>query len=821
MSLSVEQTLVQNQRFRHLVLAMLVSASFLWYPAVAFSKPPDAIGQFTRKFCNSCHGATEAKGDFRLDQLQWDLTDTESLQRWKQIYQYVSDSEMPPKGADLQPDQTARDVFLHGLTTEFDRAARDAPIGGTPLRRLNRVEYLNTARDLFGIRMIKLPLSFPEDATTAPFDTMPAGLFLSPAVMEAYHESATNIANRFVPLPNPPTYAAKYGVLTIGGDATRRWFGPKKAFLQFTGFNHSGWSGALWDSQFIAPACGVYRVRLRANAQGKTGADGKPLRLSFYAFDPTEEQLPKRYRRDRATRVAEIDIPDGPPQWIACDVPLEAGETFHIYCDNRFPVDHFPLGTLNRSQLTKLVKQAIRDKAPTVEIRGLELRGPVNILPRVRAFFGAYPPELSQQSLETRLIPLATAAYRRPLTEAERRTLIDAVLTHAKQTGKPEFAWHYAIRRLLCSPAFLYREVEQDQKLSQYALASRLSYFLWSTKPDDELLQLAAEGQLANPTVLAAQTRRLLADPKSQQFIQHFTGQWLGNRTVAAINVCDNRYHWDDQVRYGYIRSTEMFFEEVLRRNLPIHTFIDSDFTYANNAMLAVWTLPKPQKKLAAIAATQRQGLVWPEPERISLSHPPQKLPDHVLNRRGLLGLPGVLTVTGDGVESSPILRGVWVLENLFGQHPPPPPKDIPALDIDTRNASTVREILAAHQKNASCAKCHRDIDPLGLALENYDAIGGYRAAYAGVATPIDASTELPDGTQLNGPDSIRRILLERQHIFTNCLLTKLLEYGAGRELSLGDQRIVKQLVASTPQDGYRFQELIVAAVCSDVFLMK
>ena len=340
--------------------------------------------------------------------------------------------------------------------------------------------------------------------------------------------------------------------------------------------------------------------------------------------------------------------------------------------------------------------------------------------------------------------------------------------------------------------------------------------------PDEQLLELASAGKLSDSETLATETRRLLLSPRAGQFVKHFTGQWLGNRTVSAINVCDNRYQWDDNVRYGFVRSTELFFDEVLRKNLPIATFVDSDFTYANSAMQVIWGMkPERDKNLGAVAARQRQSLVWPEPERISLTDLSSSLPKHVRDRGGVLGLPGVLTVTGDGVESSPILRGVWLLENLFGQHPPPPPKDVPALDIDTSQAKTVRETLAAHQKIESCAKCHRDIDPLGLALENFDAIGGWRTKYLGQKTTIDTSTVMPDGTELHGPDSIRQVLLDKPEIFTRCLLTKLLEYATGRKLSVGDQRVVDELVAKEPKEGYRFQDLIQAAVTSDVFLAR
>lgn len=784
---------------------------------------PASILEFTERYCISCHDADKQKGDLRIDTLPWALTETEPRDQWELIHEYISYGDMPPEEAKRHPGTAARDDFLAELESAFTQADNSAKPGGTPARRLNRVEYLNTIRDIFDFRMIDLPLSFPEDAPATEFDTMPEGLFLSPAVMEGYHDVATEIADRFAPLPNPPKYASNLTAGTIGGDAGRRWFGPDNEYLKFSGFNHSGWVGGLWDPLFVAPASGVYRVRLLANAQAESGADGKPLRLSFYTFDPTEEQLKKRYRVEKATLVAEVEIPASKPNWIECDVPVEKGETFHLYCANRLLPGQYPMGDLNRREINAVLKEIKERPELTVELRGMEVEGPVDVLPRVKEFFGAWPPKLDRSTLETKLLPVASQAFRRPLTGAESEKLISSVLEHVIRMEKPEFAWHYAIRRILCSPEFLYRETENSSFLSEYALASRLSYFLWSSTPDTELLELAAAGKLSDPDTLVAQTERLLSDSKSGQFVKHFTGQWLGNRDVQAVNVCDNRYDWDDNVRYGFVRSTEGFFEEVLQDNLPISTFIDSDFTYANSAMRVIWEMePKMDKTLAAVATRQRQSLVWPEPDRVSFSTTSEKLPIHVRNRGGILGLPGVLTVTGDGVESSPILRGVWVLDNLFGKHLPPPPKDVSAIDIDTSQAISVRETLKAHTELETCAKCHRDIDPIGLALENYDAIGGWRDSYIGESkVTIDASSTLPNGTQLDGVASIKRHLLENREIFTHCLLTKLLEYGAGRKLSVGDRRVVEEIVATEPPEGYRFQDLIIAAINSDVFRAK
>ena len=803
------------------VFRFSIPLAFTCLPLVG--EAPQPISNFTKTYCFECHDAAKEKGDFRIDNLHWDLTDKDSREQWDLVYEYVELGDMPEEEAKKHPNKETLEAFLAQLEAAMEEADQQAPVGGTPLRRLNRNEYLNTVRDLFGIRMINLPASFPDDSSEAEFDTMPEGVFLSPAVMEAYHEVATLIADRMVPLPSSKRYQSHMTVGEIGGDAGRRWFDPDNEYLMFTGLNYSGWVGALWDPLFIAPESGVYHVHLLANAQAETGADGKPFRLSFHAFDPTEEQLPKRYIRHRATPVGEIEVPAGDPQWITAQIYMEAGETFHVYCDNRLGVDEFTEVAVNRGAVNVDIKAVKARTEPTVELREMKVEGPVDILPRVNDFFGTYPPRLNRRELERLLIPIAKKAYRRPLTTDEKETLITSVIDHGREVGKPEYAWHYGIRRILCSPAFLYREAEpkdQPTPLSQHALASRLSYTFWSTLPDQELIQLANQGRLSQPDILKTQIKRLLSDPKSQQYIKHFTGQWLGNRLVESINVCDNRYTWDDNVRYGFVRSTERFFEEILRKNLPISTFIDSDFTYANNAIQTVWGL-EGARALDRIAADQRQSLIWPEPDRIDLTQLPEGTPAHVRIRGGILGLHGPLTVTGDGVESSPILRGVWVLENLFGKRPPPPPKDVPALDIDTSQATNIRETLALHQQLDTCAKCHRDIDPLGLALENYDGIGGWRERYLGEPSPIDAASVTPEGHQLNGPQSIKDYLLQNPDYFTRCLITKFLEYSAGRELSVGDERIVDELVTAEPELGYKFEDLLIAATMSDVFLTK
>ncbi len=699
-------------------------------------------------------------------------------------------------------------------------AAEDAK---TPIRRLNRVEYLNSLRDLFPIRQIKLPLTFPEDHTNRKFDTISDGLHLSPAHLEANLDVATDIADRMVPLPNPRTIESKSDVTNIGVD--RRWRSDDRTYLKFTGVNIGGWSGAVWDATFLAHLSGVYRVRLfvRSETGEALGADGKPFRLAFHAFDPRELQLPKRMLRVEAPRVAEVEVDRNEFSWLDVDVPLEAGETFHLYLENRFREGFHPSRGVVTKQLNQFVAEAQQHPAPTVHIKNLVVRGPIAFLPRQREFL--------RGGMDAIFPPLAERAFRRPLSSAEKSEIVSLARAHGDEVGDPLFGVHYGIRHILTSPHFLYLD-SNNRSLTvaaptpparaapEYALASRLSYFLWSTMPDEELLDLAAAGRLSAPATLRAQVFRMLADPRSQQLVENFTGQWLENRKAAAINICDNRYLWSELVRYGFVRSTEMFFEEILRKNRSIRNFIDSDFTYANLPMRMVWGYPYG-REMTDLETDQRQSLAWPEPTRLDLTKLGPEAPAHVASRGGVLSLSSVLAATGDGVESSPILRGVWILTNLFGTPPPPPPPDIPSIDIDTSKAATVRETLAAHQQAESCAICHRDIDPLGLAMENYDAIGGWRTAYAAADSTIDTSGVLPDGAQLSGPQDIKDYLMARPHLFTKTLTSLLLEYGTGRELNVGDERVVEEIVAEEPEDGFLFQDLIAKLVSSEAFTAR
>lgn len=790
---------------------------------------------FTVEYCSACHSGDRPKGDFHAGEADLALSGPEIRERWLRAGEYVAKGVMPPFGA-RQPSESERERFSGSVQAELAHLGEGVREAGTTVRRLNRIEYLNTLRDLFQIRELRLPVTFPDDNPDLRFDTMVEGTRLSPGHLDAFHDVATDIADRMVPLPTVQerVWVSERG--SVGQDPSRTKFwirdGDDKG-LYFTGINIAGWSGALWDKAFIAHASGTYRVRLRVSTEAATGADGKPLRLGFYAFNPGDYDLPKRALRVDLPRVGGVDVANSEPASIDVDVRLEKGETFHLYCENRLAKQYPPAlirtsgNTVDlRRLLATYLTEAQESPEPTIRFERMEIRGPVRPLPRQEAFLGGQAPVRDRAYLESVLLPLAERAFRRPLADEERKDLIERVVAHGANAPAPEYAIHYGIRRILLSPQFLLRELGGG-RLDDYGLASRLSYFLWSTMPDSGLLRLARQQRLSEPVTLRRQVARMVRDPKSQQFVKHFSGQWLGGRSASSVMVCDVRHVWSELIRYGFVRSTEMFFNEILQGNLSIRTFIDSDFTFANEPMRIAWGIPGNEVDLRRLEADQRQSLLWPEPERLDLTSLGPEVPSHVARRGGALGLATVFAATSDGVESSPILRGVWALENLFGTPLPPPPADVPALVADISQARTVREVLSAHQQVEKCALCHSRIDPIGLALENYDAVGGWRDEYYqeesadAAARPVEAASTMADGTRLEGAQGVKEYLSERPAQFTKALAGLLLQYGTGRELTPDDKGVVRDIVASEPEEGYGFLDLITSVAGSDAFASR
>lgn len=424
--------------------------------------------------------------------------------------------------------------------------------------------------------------------------------------------------------------------------------------------------------------------------------------------------------------------------------------------------------------------------------------------PRTRVFGELEPIENLTQTREL-LRRFASRAFRRPVSSQKLDRLSSLVQSKLNDGKTLDEGIRFAIQAILCSPQFLYF-IEQPGPLDEYALATRISYFLWSSTPDEELLRHAQKGSLRDPGVLDHQVQRMLNDPKSKSFVQRFVGQWLDTQDVGVMQPDKKLFpDYDLQLEQSMGAETEAFFEEILRNNLRIDNFIDSDFAMLNERLAKHYGV---------------DGVHGETMRRVAIKK--------TSNRGGVLGHASVLSVTSDGVRSSPVVRGVWILKNLLGDPPSPPPSNVPDLEPDTRGAKTIREELARHRNIASCNGCHRKIDPLGFALEGYDAVGQWRTHYARsskgnktISIPVDTEGQLPDGTKFYGAAELKRFLLSRKSEFRHCLTEKLLSYATGRVLTYRDHKSVEAIAADVAKNGDGMQFLVTRIVNSELFQTK
>lgn len=403
-----------------------------------------------------------------------------------------------------------------------------------------------------------------------------------------------------------------------------------------------------------------------------------------------------------------------------------------------------------------------------------------------------------EEEATRRLRQFATAAFRRPVEEEKLKRLVRIVVDKVSNGQTFDDGMQLAVQAVLCSPQFLLLSDLEEVK-DEYALASKLSYFLWSGPPDDTLLKLAEKNELQTGENLREQVTRMLRDPKSRGLADNFGGQWLGTRELGVMQPDEEVFpQYSPLVEASLREETHLYFDHLLRNNLSIEKFLDSDFVFVNEPLAALYGIPNIK------------GNVFRKVTLKPMQH-----------RGGVLTQGTMLSITSDGVRSSPVVRGVWILENILGDPPPPPPSDVPDLEADTRGTKTIREELARHRHIESCNSCHRKIDPLGFALENYDAIGQWRTHYAAAnppQIPVDNLGELPDGTKVAGVTALKRVLLSSKREFAHCLAEKLFSYACSRKVELGDEESVERIVQAVEADGYRFQALIQAIVHSSEF---
>ncbi len=768
---------------------ILVLAAALLVGAPA-ARADESLKRFVAAHCADCHSGREAAGGLAVEKLGTDWSDAEVLRRWVRIHDRLARGEMPPADA-AQPPVDARNHFLTTLATtlhDSDRAQRR-----TVLRRLNRVEYENTVRDLFGIR-VDLRDMLPEDPTAHGFDTVGDVLALSAEQMEVYLRAADKALDQVFGPPREPkrvNVRKPLGRDEFAGRQVGRLFVKTDDDSLVTFQSH--WCPTVFHSG-RATVDGTYRVRIHA----RTFQTDQPLVMAVYGGDVIVGRGPSHL-------VGYFDIAPG-DDWTVVEFEdfLEASGSYQMKPYNL----HAP------TQGPK------RFEGPGLMIGEVEVVGPLEPWPPASRgkLLGDVDPETATledaRKVFQRLLP---RAFRREVELEEVEPFV-ALTRAALDEGRPFIdALRVGLQAILCSPAFLLREepVANGDRLSSYALASRLSYFLWSSMPDEQLLSLARSGRLDEPEVLREQVERMLGDGKSARLVENFTGQWLNLREIDFTEPDMRRYpEYDEMLRHSMLQETHRFFREVLEKDLPVADFVDSDWAMLNQRLAEHY----------GIEGVQGQKL-----RRVALP------PDSV--RGGVLTQASVLKVTANGTNTSPVVRGVWVLENIIGRPTPPPPPGVAAIEPDIRGATTIRQQLEKHRRDDSCAACHRHIDPPGFALENFDPIGGWRDWYRSLGDgervdreinrrrvqyrrgpDVEAGGRLADGRSFDDIRRFKQLLLADPAQIARCLAEKLLVYSTGRGLGFSDRAEVEAIVARSAKRDYGFRSLIHEVIQSSLF---
>ena len=757
------------------------------------AQPQDRLAPFLQQHCVACHSGDAPEGSLSLDAGAPDLTDAEVRRRWVYLYDRVADGEMPPDGEE-RPEAAAKDEFLQSLgaiLTQADLESREVV-----LRRLNRREYENTVRDLFGI-FVDLHSVLPDDSVEQGFDTVGSGLFVSAEQMLAYLEAADLVLDEvFGPPQSPPRIDQTVNIKDLISRTTADRIDENGVVL---------FSGAktlpLYGVSVRGPA--FYRLRVQVQAvqsdrpvimRAEGGVTGRvPGHVAgFFEIPP-----------DELTTI----------EWT--DRAIEQDDTFAFGL-----VGGFPWWSVGGDTY----------EGPGLFVGDIHIEGPLEEWPRRSRIelLGDIDPE--QGTLDD-----VGAILDRVLPRAFRRTTEDGdaapylqLAAQAFDDGRPfEEALRRALQGVLCGPEFLYLEErtvpdesgDAPPVIDDFALASRLSYFIWSSLPDRELLELAGGGELHQPETLQAQVERMLDDPKSLRFVENFTGQWLKLRDIDFTVPNDRIYpEYDQLLRQSMLDETHAFFREILDRDQSVNNFIESDFAMLNGPLAEFYGI---------------EGVEGLEIRRVEL--PPES------PRGGVLTQASVLKVSADGTRTSPTLRGAWILKNLFGDPPPPPPPTIAAIEPDIRGATTVREQLALHRSHESCNRCHQKIDPPGFALESFDVIGGerdwYRVAQGGrpVSKPrhpqapnhhvlyqqghdVDASGTMPDGRRFDGVRQYKQLLLDDETAMPRALTRLLLSYSIGRNLGFSDRPEVERIVVATKPENYGLRAIVHQVTQSPAF---
>ena len=751
------------------------------------------------RYCVGCHGGNQPRAGFTLEAMADTLLTGDVAAHgpsWEKVIRKLEGGMMPPLGAP-RPDNEMVDGLVSWLEASLDGIVLAEPDPGrAPLHRLNRTEYGNAIRDLLDLE-IDAAEFLPPDTESYGFDNIADALTISPSLLEQYLAASRKVAALAVGDPETTLLSQVYRIPpdlvqderieglplgTRGGTLIRHNF-PLDAEYRF--------------SVFLMRNIVGYMKGLEWPHELEITIDGERVFLAPVGGDEDNAMSDANF----AAAANAID------ERLKARIPVKAGphEVGIAFIRRNYAESHEPLEPHTRDHDLQNM-----NGVPLIDY--LDITGPFAATgpgdtPSRRRLFSCYPSAASEEPACAREIlgTLARQAYRRPVSQGE-LDLVLGFFGEGRGRGGFEAGIQNALQFILASPNFIFRS-EPDPSgvapgtvypLDDFALASRLSFFLWSTVPDEELLELATAGRLHEPEVLEQQIERMLGDPRSEELVQNFAGQWLLLRNLQSVTPDTLLFpNFDDNLRRAFRRETELLFASILREDRSVLDLVDADYTFVNERLAAHYGIPNVYgSHFRRVAVTDDA-------------------------RRGLLGHGSILTVTSYPNRTSPVLRGKFVLESLLGTPPPAPPADVPDLEENEpgRAARSLRERLEEHRANPTCATCHAVMDPLGLALENFDAIGGYRTKEPGGA--VDASGQLADGTPVEGPATLRDALLAEPEQFTRTLTEKLLTYALGRGLEHTDMPVVRSIVRQAAENDYRMSSILTGIVRSTPFSMK
>jgi hypothetical protein len=748
------------------------------------------------KYCVTCHNQRVKTAGLALDTADLGNIAAQS-DIWEKVIRKVRAGMMPPASA-AQPEKTQLDALSTLLETSLDKWSAAHPNPGRPtLHRLNRAEYGNAIRDLFALDAVDITQLLPPDPEAYGFDNIADSLGTSPALMERYLSVAWKVTRMAIGDTKIPTTTETFRARM---DLTQR--------DHIEGLPLGTRGGMVVQYNFPVDAEYEIRPKLWANTVEQIGGLEHPDTLEV-TFD--------------GERVKLVNFGGHDDEVLAAGVSAAARSLIEGRFVARIPVKAGPhtigVAFLKKSSAppVEVLRPFLRDRIDPVSTNGIVqldkiiIEGPFNVVrsgdsPSRRRILTCHPANDSEAlpCANKILSTVARRAYRRPVTDAEMKQLIGFFDSGRQKGGSFDSGIETALAFTLVSPQFLFRfEKDPDNvaagsgyRVSDLELASRLSFFLWSSVPDEQLLDLAIKGRLKDPAVLDVQVKRMLADERARALGANFAGQWLYLRNLRAKYPIDDVFpDFDDNLRKSMQRETEMLYESVVLEDRSALTLLNADYTFMNERLAKHYGVP---------------GIYGDQMRRVTVKDE---------YRKGILGHASILTLTSNDDRTSPVTRGKYVLTNILGTPPPPPPPNVPPLNELSGRVLTMRERMLEHRANVVCANCHRLMDPIGLSLENFDAVGRWRTTDGGA--PIDAHDTLYNGAKVDGPVALRNVIMSHPDQFVRTMTEMLLTYALGRGLEDYDMPVVRSIVRDAAGKNYRFSSLVLGVVKSAPFQMR